>query len=68
MEHENPEPSNLRICLPSSLFPFSFTRILQYSFYPPIVYATYPANPIQYDLIIVIVLDEEYKLWGSSLY
>jgi hypothetical protein len=54
--------THLRLCLPGGLFPSDFsTNILYTSIFVPI-HATCLAHLIILDLIILIILSEEYKL------
>jgi hypothetical protein len=54
---------HLRLSLPSDLLPSGFpTKIL---FAP--IRSTCPTNLILLELIILIILGEEYKLWNSAL-
>jgi hypothetical protein len=57
--------THLRFRLPNSLVPCGFPTNILYSFLFSTI-ATCPAHHILLDLVILIILDEEYKLWSSS--
>jgi hypothetical protein len=57
----------LRLGLPSGLFPSGFPPNILYAFILSPISATFPAHLILLNLIILIILGEDYKLWSSSL-
>jgi hypothetical protein len=57
----------LSLGLPSSIFPSGFpTNIIYASLFSPFR-ATCTVHPILLDLIILLIPDDVYKLWSSSL-
>jgi hypothetical protein len=59
--------THLRLSLPSGLFPSRFHANIPYAFLFSTIRVTCPAHLILPDMIILIILDEEYKLLSSSL-
>jgi hypothetical protein len=59
--------THLRLNLPSGLFPSGFHTKNLYAFLFSPIRATWPAHLILRDLIVLIILGEEYKSWSSLL-
>jgi len=60
--------SNLRLGLPSGLFPSGFRTAIFYVLLISSMRATFPAYIILFDLIILIICGEACTLWSSSLW
>jgi len=60
--------SQLRLGLPSGLFPSGFPIKILYAFFFSPMRATCAVDPILVDLITLIRFDETYILWSSSLW
>jgi hypothetical protein len=60
--------TQLRLGLPSGFFPSGFLTNILYKFLFSPIRAKCPAHLILFDLIILIVLSEDYKMHSSSLF
>jgi hypothetical protein len=60
--------THLSLCLPRGILPSGFPINILCSFLFSPIYVTCPAHLILFNLIVLIILGEEYKLWSSSLW
>jgi hypothetical protein len=58
---------HLHLGLPSGLFPSGFPTNILYAFYFSPIHVTFPVRFTLLNLIMLIILGKEYKLWNSSL-